>query len=520
MKNTVKKLISLCLVALMLVATAAPSFAAHEEYPTIYVTGAHTNELLDAEGNSIYPIDADAMEIIKGALAPCLEKFVIGFIKNDYKDYAQEFYDTMAPIYEKLKLDKNGEASDGSRPKYHSSTIYVSDKKSGYGMGDYRFWYDWRLSPITSAAELKNYIDRVKAATGKAKVQLVGRCYGANVIAAYVALYEDHAVENVSDVAFYSSSIMGIDYLSALFAGEVKIDPQALTSFAEFYADSENIIEDPTTEILVFTFLELFNQIEVLGLGTDVAEKIFDAVKDDLIPKVLRDTLGSWLSYWAMVTPELYEKARDFIFAGYEDEYAPFIEKTDRYYNEVQLKIESVIPRLQSKGVNFYNFAKYGYPEYPLYEGATQQGDSYTSLARQSFGATSADYGKVLSEEYINAMPDKRYLSPDKKVDASTSLLPDTTWYIKNLHHNTFTPLDSMCLDIMRNDYTVHSGKYPQFYNFENNTLVVQQGTDEDYSTPADSKLSSLMKFLTALFNFLSKLVSGEITFDGIFADK
>lgn len=520
MKKTFKKSLCILLTVIMLMAVASPCFAANEEYPTIYVTGAQTNELLDAKGNQIYPIGADAMEIIKQAIAPCLEKFIIGFIKNDYSDYAQEFYNAMAPVYEKVKLDKNGEASDGSIPKYHWSTISVSDKKSGYGMGDYRFWYDWRLSPVTSAEELMHYIDRVTQATGKSKVQLVGRCYGANVVHAYLTLYKDHAANNVSDVAYYSSSVMGIDFMSALFSGEVKVDEQALTQFAEFYADSENIIEDPTTEILVFTILELFNQIKVLGLGTDVAEKIFDAVKYDLVPMVVRDTFGSWPSYWAMVTPELYVKARDFIFADCKDEYAKFIEKTDKYYNEVQLNIESTVRELKARGVNFYNFAKYGFPEYPLYAGAVQQGDSYTSLWRQSFGATSADYGKVLTDDYINAMANKKYLSPDKKVDASTSLLPDTTWYIKNMHHNTFSPLDNMTLDIMRNDYTVDSGKYPQFYNYENGQLVVQTDIDEDYNAKPDTKLSSLMKFLTAMFNFITKLFKGEISLEGIFTDK
>lgn len=520
MKRVSTRMLCLCLSILMIFSMAIPAFAANEEYPTIYVTGTQTNELQDAEGNRIYPIGADAMEIIKQAIVPCLEKLVVGFITDDYSDYAQEFYDAMAPVYAKVKLDKNGEVSDGSTPEKHWSTFQIPNKQSGYGVWDFRFWYDWRLSPVYSAEELMHYIDRVKATTGKPKVQLLGRCYGANVIQAYLTLYKDHAAQSVSDVAYYSPSVMGIDFMSALFSGEVKVDEQALTQFAEFYADNENLIEDSTTELLVFTILELFNQVKVLGLGVDAVEKIFEAVKYDLIPLVLRDTIGSWPSYWAMVTPELYIKARDFIFADCKDEYARFIEKTDKYYFDVELNAESTIRELQEKGVNFYNFAKYGFPEYPLYEGALQQGDSDTSLYRQSFGATSAPYGKVLTQEYIDSMANQKYLSPDKKVDASTALLPDTTWYFKNLHHNSFDILHDMALDIMRNDYNVDSGKYPQFYNYENGQLVVQTGTDDDYTAVPDTKLSSLMKFFTALFNFITKLLKGEISFEGIFTNK
>lgn len=520
MNRFFRKSVCAILSVILLLSMATPCFAANEENPTIYVTGAQTNELCDVQGNQIYPIGADAMAIIKEAIGPCIEKLLIGFITDDYGDYAREFHSAMAPVFEKVKLDKNGEASDGSHPKNHWSTVNVPNKQSGYGMWDYRFWYDWRLSPVTTAEELKLFIDRVKETTKKDKVQLVGRCYGANVIQAYLTLYKDHALENVSDVAYYASSVMGIDFMSALFAGEVVLEDKAVAQFAEYYLENENVIEDPTTELLVFTLLELFNQVKVLGLGTDVLVKIFDEVKYDLLPIIIRDTMGSWPSYWAMVTPELYEKARDFIFSDCKDEYAEFIEKTDKYYYDVELNVEETIVELKNKGINFYNFAKYGFPEFPLYEGATQQGDSDTSLYRQSFGATSAPYGEILTEDYINSIVDKKYLSPDKKVDASTCLLPDTTWFFKNLHHNDFVILHDMTLDIMRYDLDAHGEKYPQFYNHDSGKLTPQEGTDEDATKAPSTPMSSFMRFLTALLNFLRNIFSGKFSFDGLFGDK
>ncbi|MEE1320317.1 MAG: hypothetical protein UHM85_02125 [Acutalibacteraceae bacterium] len=509
-----KKAISLILSLILIFSVAVPCFASNEEYPTIYVTGAQTNNLFSADGQQIYPIGADAGAIIKEAIGPCIDKLLKGFITNDYADYAQEFYNAMAPVFEKVKLDKNGEASDGSRPEYHSSTVAVSDKKSGYGMWDFRFWYDWRLAPTVTATELRDYIDKVKAATGKDKVQLVGRCYGANVIQAYITLYDDHAVKNVSDIAYYASSALGIEFMSALFSGEVVLEEQAVTQFANFYLENENLIDDPATELLVLSLIELFNKAKVLGIGTDMLLKIFDAVKSDLIPMVVRDTVGSWPSYWAMVTPELYEKSRDFIFAGCEDEYEKFIEKTDKYYYEVAVCTEDKILELKDKGINFYVFSKYGFPAYPLYEGATGQSDADTSLYRQSFRAESAPYGEILPDSYINAMPDKKYLSPDHKVDASTSLLPETSWFFKNLHHNEFAVLHDMTLEIMREDMTVESGKYPQFYNHENGVLSPQEGLDEDAVKTPDGPLASLMRFVAALINFIKGLLRGEINLD------
>ncbi len=503
-----KKLISFLLCLTLIFSLVVPCFAVQEEYPTIYVTGAQTNNLYSAEGERIYPWDTDLSVVIKQALMPCLESFATGFITNDFEHYADVFYSYLAPIFEEVKLDKNGEASDGSHPEKHSSTVSVSTKQSNYGMWDFRFWYDWRLSPLTTAEELKDYIDRVKQATGKDKVQLVGRCYGANVIQTYLTIYKDHALENVSDAAYYCSSVMGIDFMSALFAGEVVLDDKAVENFVRYYLENEDLLEDEATEVLVVTLVELFRQVEVLGIGTEALEYIFDKVKADLLPAAVRDSVGSWPSYWAMVTPELYEKARDFIFADCKDEYAGFIEKIDTYYYDVQLKVEETIIELEEKGINIYTFTKYGFPEYPLYEGARTQSDGDTPLARQSFGATCADYGEVLSEEYISSMTDTTYLSPDHKVDASTALVPEHAWFIKNLHHNYHEVLHNMTLEIMRYDLTVDNDKYPQFLYHENNILTPMTGLDEDATKKPEHPLASLMRFVTALLNFFTMLLN------------
>ena len=97
-----------------------PVFAEDSEHPTIYVTGTQTNPLLYADGRQLYPIvdDIEAMDVIKEALVPCLKKLVKGMLTNDYKEYAQEFYNAFVPIYEKVALDKNGEVSNGSHPAH------------------------------------------------------------------------------------------------------------------------------------------------------------------------------------------------------------------------------------------------------------------------------------------------------------------------------------------------------------------------------------------------------------------
>ena len=510
MLKAAKKITSLALAMIMVFSIVLPVVATAEEYPTIYVTGAQTNNLYNADGELIYPLDIDIGGVTKEEIVSCVGKFLTGCISGNYKDWANELHAIIAPIFEEVKLDVNGEASNGSHPEFHSSTIAVSDKKSNYGMWDYRFWYDWRLSPIETAEELKNYIDRVTEATGKAKVQLAGRCYGANVIQAYVTLYKDHALEHVSDISYFASSVMGIDFMSALFSGEIVLNDQAISNFVDYYLENNEVIEDPITEILVVTLVELFNQAKVLGIGTDLLAKFLDEIKGDIIPLLLMEVVGSWPSYWSMVTPELYTKSVDFIFKNNKDEYAKFIEKTDKYYYEVELNAEETILELEDKGINFYIFSKYGFPEFPLYEGSTIQSDSYTSVPRQSFGATSADYGKVLDQKYIDTLADKTYLSPDLKIDASTALLPERSWFVKNLHHNYFEVLHVISLEAMRYDLTVDNDKYPQYLYHENDIVTPMVGTDEDATKAPSNLFTSFIRFFTALINFISKLFKGK----------
>lgn len=512
-----KKITALLLSLLLIFSVCATAFAAEDmEHPTIYVTGAQTNDLYNAQGKRIYPMDDDieAIDVIKENLMPCLEKLAYGLIIDDYEEYAKQFYDAFVPIYDELALDKNGEVSDGSHPEKNIYNCDIPKKTSNYGEWDYRFWYDWRISPVVAAEELKTYIDMVKQATGEDKVNLSGRCYGCNVIAAYLVKYKEHALENVDDVAYLSSSILGIDMMSALFSGQISFNDQAITNFVDFFMGKENIIEDEALNVFVLSLVELFNQVKVLGITGEALEKLVDKVKYDLIPMVLRDTFGSMPSYWSMVTPELYEDAVEFIFGDCRDEYVKLIEKIDDFHYNVQVNVKQDMLKLKESGIDFQIFVKYNFPDYPLYKNATIQGDGTTAAIRQGFGGEYADFGKVFSEKYINSLEDKTYLSPDLKINAATCLFPENTWFIKNMQHDIFpTAINCFAMDVMNGEMTVHNGTKAQFNEFVDERCIPLEGTDEDAQKPEDNALVSLMRFLTAFFRFITRLFNGDFSF-------
>ncbi|MBR3954382.1 MAG: hypothetical protein IKJ63_02790 [Clostridia bacterium] len=509
-----KKIISVLLVFVLSFACVVPAFAEDTEHPTIYVTGAQTNALYYADGTQLYPLvdDVEAMDVIKEALVPCLKKLVKGMLTNDYKEYAQEFYNVFVPIYEDMALDVNGEVSDGSHPEYTIYNCNIPKKTSDYNEYDYRFWYDWRISPMVAADELKEWIDMVLEATGEKKVNLMGRCYGANVIAAYLTKYEDHALETVDDVAYLSSSVIGIDMLTALFTGNIRLDGDAIDNFLNYYMDKENLIEDAELNLFLVTALALFREIKTLDLTGAMLELLISRLKSDLIPPLLRDTFGSMPSYWSMVNPESYEQAREFVFADCKDTYAKLIEKTDDFHYNVQADVEEKMLEFDEKGIDFYILVKYNFPDYPIYSGAACLGDGNTSCVRQAFGGEYADYGTVFSQDYIDSLEDTTYLSADLKINAATCLFPETTWFIKNMHHDIFpNSINRLAMDVMNNEAVVSDGRYPAFTEFVDNRLIPVETTDEDAVPEQKNILKLILDFFKSLIEVMKKLFNGEI---------
>ncbi len=508
-----KKIISLVLCVILAFSLCVPAFAADEEHPTIYVTGARVTHIHAADGSLLFPNEGvDEVQVIKDAIKPCLEKLALGMIINDYEAWAQEFYNAVIKVMGKIPLDKNGEVSDGSYPE-HPYNYSLPKKTSGYGDYDYRLWYDWRTSPLDTAELLKKYIDQVKAATGEEKLNITGRCYGANVVQAYLALYPEHAVANVDDVAYLASSVDGIDALGALFCGDIELDDQAITNFVDYYMENGDLIEDEVTRTFILTAVELFNEVRVLGLTGDALVLFIQRVRKDIFPLVLKDVFAGWPSYWAMLPADKYEEARAFIFEGVEDEYAGFIKKCDDYYNNVQLKATETLKELEKQGIDFYIISKYNFPDYPLHENATALSDGNTTVVRQSFGATCADYGTVFSDKYINSLEDKTYLSPDKQINAATCLFPETSYFIKNLHHETFPgAINRFAMNVMNKEATVSGGEYNQYLLYDGSSELKVVEEPDDIAVEAKGPLAALFRFLTAFVEFFKKLLNGKLS--------
>lgn len=490
----IKKLLALVMslvvvfLAIAPVAANAQTVCECDEPPIIYVRGRATllqnKDLpMDNEGgtNTELPyIDGDTLMEYAKEVVPIYAK---GYVTDDFEPFRKRITEIFADIYDDYALDKNGEIDNTSGIPAHinwrNTNIYDHHKSSGQAttpeqaknqLYQYFFQYDCRLDPRDTADELYAYIQRVKEVTGHSKIKILARCLGTNILAAYFAEY---GWEDVEDVVLYNAIMNGTAITNSLFNGELVFDPDAVDFFAT------QTLDDTT----LFTFLKqvitMANKTYSLDLTMDYFNMTAPKVAKLVVPDVMRVSYATTPGYWSMVSPDRYESARDYIFAGVEEEWAGLIEKIDGYHYEVAVNIDSMFKQMEADGVNVYNVSKYGYQLYPIMEDAGYQSDTIVTVQQQAPGTTAAPIGHKLSDSYIeDAKANGRgaYISADKSIDASTGLFPDTTWYVKNLDHNNFPwVVDELLYTILRYDL-YHGGekmtvfseeKFPQFLDYE-----------------------------------------------------
>ncbi len=512
-----KKLISIVLAMILLLSLFAPAtavFAAEDnERPTIYVYGGNTEDLFLPDGTMVFPADSPEINIPE-LILPLVADIALGAVTDDYSKASKIIYDVIMPKISQYALDKNGEASDGSAPIYDAYTQEIPVKTSDYGPEDYRMNYDWRLSPVEVAKQLKVFIDRVIEATGEDKVNLMGRCYGANIILAYLTLYGDHAVEFIDDVMYIAPAIGGLDFVGALFTSDVYFRDDSVNNFLDDYLNSSGIPEDTTLRELLLSLVELLKAFKVLGLTTDLINEFALHCKDDLFPPIVRDGYGRLLSYWSMVPEEQVERAISVVYNGYEEEYAELIAKIRYYHENVQVNAEETMLAMQEKGIDFYVIAKYDVPDYPLYDGSQMMADGFIRTYRQAFGGEYADLGKIFSDEYIEANKDNPYLSPDYKINAEGCMFLDTTWFLRDIPHYYFPDLlNNFAMDIMNNEERVSNGNISRFLVYDNiftdnEQIVPVEGPNGD--TYEDKAIDAVIRFFMAIVRFFVELFQGK----------
>lgn len=491
--KTFKRLSSLMLALLMIctvflpTAGAAKATATFSTLPVIYIQGNKNTKIYDKDGNQIWPLTQSLSDAISANKSAIISAGLTGMAAHNWNPLANAIEKAIDPIFKDLRLDKNGKIVNGSAisPKVNKPKV---DKDGNYDLYQYQFKYDIRLDSLTVADSLRQYIKDVLTATGKTKVNIIARCMGTSVLAAYLTKYKSDPL--VRTAAFYSSACNGVLLEEAPFSGSLNMTPSAIKQFASS-SGSEDLSD------VMDSLVNFFGSKAVTNAMGDIMAEAMPVV----LPRVVRATYGAFPSYWNMLGTDQFTNCKNYLYGSttLASQYANMLKTIDYYQKNVTAKLKDTLTYLRTvKGVNINIVAKYNVKFDEIYKNNKDQGDSWITVEKQSFGGTAPLYGQKLSKAYCESLAKSglgNYISGDRVIDATTCLFPDYTWFIKDMRHadwnknadTLFYAFFSKSTQVTVNTFS----NFPQFLRFKDGAYSFVHNYNETKTPVVESvKLS------------------------------
>jgi len=384
----------------------------------------------------------------------------------------------------------------------NNDDVVVEETTLNYrGNGKYVFRHDCRLDPVDIAHQFNDYVKEVQAHSGSQKFELAASSFGASVALAYINEYPE-ARKDIDSLVLCVPSTNGVNFAGELFSGTFDIDPDALLAFI----DKMEISDDLTL------FLSVLNKTGTLDAILDAAlEPILEAALIKTLRTVVHDIFGTMPSMWSFVDDRYFYKAleytygKDYTDAGHE--YAGLIDRITYYHENIMMKADDIIETAISENINVSIIAKYGNAPIPVSKEGNFTGDGFVALEMASFGATCRMNGEKLPDGYTQAKhTELNMISPDGCVDASTSLLPYNTWYIKGLNHGQKSDgYYELINTILYDDMDITDPRYPQFLEVPEYDAEALAPMTEGEAPKEET--SWLQDFLTLLPRLLRMLI-------------
>lgn len=371
-----------------------------------------------------------------------------------------------------------------------------TDHTYGYSNG-FSFSFDWRKDMHTLAGELHDYIQRVKKITGSDKVAITAFSQGNCVVMTYLYEYyytqtDPEVRDDITSVVFICGAMNGVAACADPVSGNIGIDSLSLLRFLK------TSLGESSSTIGLYYMLEMLYAVGLFDWLVDVVNEYLDQRLDNAIDPYLLETFGAIPGFFAMMSPERYAEAEEFLYGTPErqEKYAGLLEKNRYYHDEVQANMSNIIDSMMAEGKNVGIIAEYGYPMAPFTSDNDRMSDFSICTTDESFGATCADVDGILGLDYEQAEIcecGKNHVSVDLQIDASTCLYPDITWFGKGLKHDAGTRFWGNLIDlILYSDEQVTVWDYeelPQFMENYNNEYLVPLTFDGTYAVAFEQTL-------------------------------
>lgn len=496
-----KKVVSIILaIALVLSGTALTAFAAQtktecggncSDCPTVIIPGIGQSNVwlldddgsyaLDDNGNKIncFPAYAPVMPLVKIALVP----LVLSLLFQRDVGLSKALAEAVDLCFEMNMSDGNGVCTGNVEvEKYPYSLAECSkeEKDHIYGciplndyLGDYSedhlyfFSYNSFGNNIAIVDELYEFIQTVKKETGHDKINLVPISLGGTLANGLLEYYGEsnpdgkNVYNDLNKVLYIVPALDGSSIVGDIYTKELAFleKDYLYNGFLE-----ELMAEDEAR--LIENVLRIF------------PDSVLMSVLNNTVDALIEDVLKNCTNMWALVPSEDYPRAAAKWLKGEEN--AEIRAQTERYY-QAQLNSDANILKLLDYGIKVYNLVEYDQVLYNVGKSwNVENADGIIDLDSTSMGAYAANVGETLPEGYVQqntrcTQQGHNHISPDNVVDASTGLLPDTTFYFDGQNHESTGSNDiivRLATKILATDdiETVYSDpNFPQF-NIGRNT--------------------------------------------------
>ncbi len=483
--NTLKKI--LCVVLCAIMAASAPLSAAALELnsvPVIYVGEISDNALYvnPNKNNSEAIFDASSSEFTGH-----ITNLVSGLILAEFSGVSAGIPSVKTGIkglMDPILCTPDGESQNPdigawqyTKPvsEYTEDSIFTDNLKafvsaaSGFISADeiFFFSYDWRLDPLDSADSLRDFIDHVESVTGKRKAAILAVGNGGVVANAYLYEHATHAEKNITSALFYNCSILGNALIGDFMSGKITRtndyhdsffdDIKEITgeyrgsAFMTFLSDDatgliynigKNLLGDSAITKLIMRLAVLLGI--TIGEGQDLHKTIgkaynkFASTADNVIyDDLLREYLRNMPGLWALVPEKDFDDAIDFLF---EDEFINGrLEEKITAYRDVLENTDRTFTQAKQNGINVCVVSNYGYQLLPVTVSLDDISDGIESVKYSSAGAVTTDNSKD-PDHLIYCTNDKHsHASADNDINAAYCILPENTWFIKDVPHGDMT---------------------------------------------------------------------------------
>ena len=507
-----KKIISVILAAVMVFSLAVTGFAESKKVtPVIIVTGVGSRGYFMDEGTenekSVFPPQVDVKYVITQVLVGVAKTIFTGNLDHT----SQMAANILENIFDGFMCDGNGDSKyeNVSTPVYPLSVDnydfdYSNDvpevqiagtaAKAVGAENTYFYNYDWRLDPIANAKDLDKMVQTAKDNSGSDKVTLIPCSMGGVQTLAYL---EEYGYEDVEKIIFMSSAHKGLLFVSELFSGQLQLSQKDVF---KYLSDFLNIKDYKTDNIFDFVCANLGSAWHLKPVFKFV-NKFAKDVSNETVYASLRKVLGSMPGMWSFVCSDYFDDSIKFMTTA--DTSSALLEKINTYHKKVGANIDSILKDANDNGVAICICSHYGRGSIPVTPKACVEGDYLIETVSTSNGATIADAGKYLPKDYAQAVKcgEHNHVSADGKIDASTCLFPDSTWFVANMGHvgcNYGSDYAELLFWLIQTEGqpTVNDNEaFPQFVKASMDEMKLTPIVAED-RVEVDGKLISLIKYI------------------------